>query len=280
MISGYPQPMRFQILRGVLNRYDQMIRDDSDGTRPFWRTRNEIVSQKQSKPGRTAASFFLKGTTRQVMCLPPTPGGELLGRVRTQLEGYLGPDHGTTKFSERAGPAVTSGLAKDDPFPALGCAFDDPTCLVGAGCDKVSQTYEIICEQCCQPNQAGENIAAGAQRHGINARAPQRAQVIAGSRRRYLGQTGTSLHRRQINHKSGKTSVIKKHNHEIHSQDQQPPTYQMKALRGSRSVLNRLITEGVYIDGEEKDQPGSLMNSRGEAGCGKMVRYVPEVRRI
>ena len=54
----------------------------------------------------------------------------------------------------------------------------------------------------------------------------------------------------------------------------------MKPIKGSRKVLDRLITEGVVIDEEERITKGALMNSRGEAGRGKMVRYMPEVRRI
>ena len=105
--------------------------------------------------------------------------------------------------------------------------------------------------------------------------------MIAGGRRsRYLGQTGTSLHRRQVAHKSGKGSAINKHTREEHRGDQEAPTYTMRPIQGSRTVLSRIITEGVHIDGDEKQNPGSLMNSRGEAGRGKMVRYAPQVRRI
>ena len=108
-----------------------------------------------------------------------------------------------------------------------------------------------------------------------------RADLVAGRRRiRYLGQTGTSLHRRQSGHKYDKQSAINKHTREAHRGDQCPPTYIMKPLKGSRTVLSRVITEGVYIDLDEKNTPGSLMNSRGEAGRGKLVRYAPTVRRI
>ena len=54
----------------------------------------------------------------------------------------------------------------------------------------------------------------------------------------------------------------------------------MKPIRGSRTVLNRVVTEGVLIAAEESTNPGLLMNSRGEGGRGKMVRYQPVVRRI
>ena len=58
------------------------------------------------KPGRNKSSYFLKGTTRQVMTLPPTPGGLLAKQVRDQMGAYMGPDQGTTRFQESAGTAV------------------------------------------------------------------------------------------------------------------------------------------------------------------------------
>ena len=73
---------------------------------------------------------------------------------------------------------------------------------------------------------------------------------------------------------------MNKHSREAHIDDHQKPAYQMKPLKGSRRTMTRLITEGVFIDTDESSNPGSLKNSKGEAGRGKMVRYVPMVRRI
>ena len=58
------------------------------------------------------------------MMLPPTPGGVLVKRVRDQMGSFKGPDKGTTQFGERAGPAVTAGLVKDNPFPTQGCDLE------------------------------------------------------------------------------------------------------------------------------------------------------------
>ena len=145
----------------------------------------------------------------------------------------------------------------------------------GAGCSKLSQTYEIKCNVC-----SPEDHEAARQQGGINRR-PQPAEVRGGVRRcRYVGQTGTTLHRRQGSHKSDKDSALNKHTREAHRGDQRAPGYRMRAVRGSHTVLQRIVTEGVYIDHGEKLEPGTLMNSRGEAGRGKMVRYVPQTRRI
>ena len=275
LVSGYHYGMRLNIIKGVLNRYDQMLRDHQGGNKPFYRRRDQIASQKAAKPGRSPASYFLKGSTRQTMNLPPTPGGELVKMVRNQLGNFMGPDRGTTKYGERAGSKVTAGLSKDDPFPALGCDFNDSSFLVGAGCSKLSQTYEIKCNVC-----SPEDHEAARQQGGINRR-PQPAEVRGGVRRcMYVGQTGTTLHRRQVSHKSDKDSALNKHTREAHRGDQRAPGYRMRAIKGSHTVLQRIVTEGVYIDHGEKLEPGTLMNSRGEAGRGKMVRYVPQTRRI
>ena len=179
---------------------------------------------------------------------------------------FVGPDLGTTKFGERAGASVTAGLAKDNPFPTEGCDFGDSKCLVGAGCSKTGVIYEILCEPCNQGDQgAGEDVNGPRDN-----RRPQRAEVVAGSRRRrYLGQTGTSMHRRQVAHKSGKGSAINKHTKDLHSRDQHPPKYTMKAVKGARTVLSRIATEGVFIDEQGKEHPNNLMNSRGGQGGGR-----------
>ena len=164
-----------------------------------------------------------------------------------------------------------AGIKKDNPFSQEGCDFGDPKCIVGSGCSKVSQTYQIDCLDCEQEEDQPGQMARGIMR----------AEVRGGTRRRkYIGHTGTSLHRRQKGHKSDKDSVITKHKMEAHLGDPRPPRYVMKPMKGSRTVLNRVITEGVFIDAEEKANPGVLMNSRGEGGRGKLVRYQATVRRI
>ena len=97
------------------------------------------MRQKNSKPGRTASSWFMKGEVRQFMCVPATPGGQLCGLLRDRLRDFKGPDKGTTKFTERAGKSVMSGLVSDDPFPKAGCTFKDPN--VSLEQDVIEQMY-------------------------------------------------------------------------------------------------------------------------------------------
>ena len=147
-ISGYKKGVVINIVRGVLKRYKQMLESDSEGTTPLWRSRSQIMTMKKAKPGRTSSNWFMKGDNRQFMCLPVTPGGHLVSRMRKELGTFKGPDKGTTKYSERAGRSILAGISKDDPFPKVGCTFGDPECLVGPGCDKGGVCYEILCKEC------------------------------------------------------------------------------------------------------------------------------------
>ena len=56
--------------------------------------------------------------------------------------------------------------------------------------------------------------------------------------------------------------------------------YSMKAIRSSRTNLERTTSEGILIEQAEKESPGILMNSKSEGGRGKLVRYAPRVTRI
>ena len=105
--------------------------------------------------------------------------------------------------------------------------------------------------------------------------------ITAGARRKskYIGQSGTSLHRRMRSHtgglksKSTKTvSVLKKHQLEAHDQAH-TLNFRMEIINQSRTVLQRLVTEGCLIEAHEIEDPGILMNSKGEYGRSKLVRF-------
>ena len=138
---------------------------------------------------------------------------------------------------------------------------------------KVRQTYQASCLELSPEHHKVEAQAA--------ARGIMRAELRGGTRRsKYIGHTGTSLHQRQLGHRWDKGLALTKHKGVADRGEQHPPRFEMKPIKGSRTVLNRVVTEGVLIAAEERTNPGLLMNSRGEGGHGKMVRYQPVVRRI
>ena len=72
---------------------------------------------------------------------------------------------------------------------------------------------------------------------------------------------------------------MRKHTSEYHS-DGPSPTYRMKPLNSTKTLLHRLIWESQHILEYENQHPGVLMNSRGEWGANKMVRFTAQTRRV
>ena len=167
---------------------------------------------------------------------------------------------------------IMASLQKRDPHPKVGCDYGDPECMVGAGCMATSVCYKIACNK-CDPKQKQGSRPSGTP-----------TQVRAGSRRRvkYLGQSGTSTHRRMKSHRDGlkskstKTiSVLRKHRQDHHDPSEKP-NFRMEVLSKHRTVLQRLVTEDCLIQEHELKEPGSLMNSKGEYGRSKMIRFTVE----
>ena len=64
-------------------------------------------------------------------------------------------------------------------------------------------------------------------------------------RYQYIGQTGTTLHRRQKSHQTSKSSVLKKHIAEYHPNSNS--AFHMKPVKSARTILERLVWEGNLI---------------------------------
>ena len=76
--------------------------------------------------------------------------------------------------------------------------------------------------------------------------------------------------------------MLSKHLKENHPGDQPDDPenlFKMIPLRSSRTVVDRLVREGVYIQEMEECHQGVLMNSRSEWGRGKIIRFDPQVHR-
>lgn len=166
---------------------------------------------------------------------------------------------------EGAGVPVTAGIIKLDPFATDQCDIQE-TCLVGSGCSRVNCNYRIHYLN-CNPGIKGIRKPAGAKNISI-----------------YLGQTGTSLHKHMKSHLGGVSGggVLGKHVHEHHegSRSDQASLFKMELLKGSRTVLDRLVQEGTNINNIEVQFPGWIMNGKSEWEKGKLMRYEPTVTRI
>ena len=166
---------------------------------------------------------------------------------------------------EGAGVPVGTGATRHDPCARQECDFQE-TCLIGSGCSQTNSNYMIHCQE-CNPGIKGQSKPMGAK-----------------DRSAYLGQTGTTLHKRMRAHLGGLGSggVLGKHMEEHHggADKTQHTLFKMKGTKGSRTVLDRLVQEGTCINNVETKHPHWLMNSKSEWGKGKLVRFEPTVTRI
>ena len=258
MVSGYPESYRRTIIGGAVKRYHDMVKTEEEGGSPLFRSKQEILQKKKSKEGRCSASWFLRGDVRQVLMLPATPKSQLVQEVKKKIGAIRGPDKGVTKVIENEGKPITAGLTKKNPFPRETCDYDEPRCIVGAGCSAVSTCYEIMCKECQGEVEGGQ----GTKRY------------------HYIGQSGTSVHRRMLSHLSKKDSVIWKHQGEYHGGNKELKEVEMKVLKVSKGVLDRLVSEGQLIGKAERDTPGTLMNGKGEFAKSKLVRFEVTTQRV
>ena len=168
-----------------------MLKLHQDGIKTLYRSKSQIVEHKKLKQGKSASSWFLKGNTKQVLMVPATPGSALKNGINRSIGSIIGPDQGLTKVIERGGQPLLAGIKKDDPCRGEGCDFGDANSLVGPGCMKTGVCYMIECIKCNPDPVASRRPRQSTQ-----------TQKVAGSRRsQYIGQTGTSLHRRMISHR-------------------------------------------------------------------------------
>ena len=162
------------------------------------------MKHKEAKSGRAKSSWFLKDKVRQVLMVPPTPGSKLAKQLRDQITNIVGPDQGTTKVVERGGIPVAAGLQKDNPFKPTGCDFKE-TCIMGSGCQSTSINYSILCTEC---NPDPDPATAKGLTRGEGSK----------DRSLYIGQSGTSAHKRMKSHLAGSSNggVLDKHMKEHH----------------------------------------------------------------
>ena len=83
-----------------------------------------------------------------------------------------------------------------------------------------------------------------------------------------------------LGHLRKKDSVIKKHQEEYHEGEKDLKDIEMKVVKVTKSILDRLVSEGQMIEKAEKEGPGTLMNGKGEYSKSKMVRFEVSSQRI
>ena len=248
-ISGYDHVYRLNLLKGILNRHDEIMDLVLKGERILYRNRGEIEATKLGKLGNYPNTWFLRGTDTVIFKVQATPGGHLASRVKNELKNMKCPDKGTVKVVEMGGMPITSGLTKGDPFSAKICPFSDKCDVKEAqNCLTSRAVYKYKCLTCEQN----------------------------GKQTLYIGTSGRPLHSRSKEHRDAtkrgdKTNPISKH--QILEHPGTPPHLEAEILKGSvKFNTDRYIFESLKIEEFQGDHNVKILNNKSEWGHTSLKR--------
>ena len=117
-MSGHSHSVRQDILKGVLERREQIEAEIARGDRIRYRNRETIGQQKQAKLGKYAGTWYIRGEYTSVFKVQASMGGKLAKEMQTLLKGHRGGDGGYTKVIEMGGAPVIigGGASMNVPF--------------------------------------------------------------------------------------------------------------------------------------------------------------------
>ena len=219
-----------------------------DKKRTLHRCQEDIRDAKSCRGGKTASTWFLKGTTTTTLSVPITPSSQLKSRIQKALTNTKGPDGGKTQVVEESGTTVSMLAPKSSNN--TGCPYNKK-CLVNEGdnCQVPGVIYNAKCQDCPSTSDANPNLYIGTSGKSIHAR--------------------SSVHAQEIHGKKDSNSLYK-HNLKYHPNTHQNfSRFKFSRVSTHRSTLQRLLTEAHSIS--TSSEP--LMNSKQEYGAAKWISF-------
>ena len=165
--SGYSVNFRAEIIRSAQNAYRIMVENDLNGTKPMYRKKDRIISDRlQRGKGRVDwwnAKDQLKDipTYSSVLFVPPTPGSQLAKRMQAKEQILNMDGQMRIRIMEAPGIKLKNMLINKNPYPILPChkhecplckptAFSDPSNQKTSKfhCTTPGVGYKISCNLC------------------------------------------------------------------------------------------------------------------------------------
>ena len=129
MRPGYNQSERYNVIKGSVERFNQMVNDSKAGIiKSLHRSKKEIMEAKLSRKS-WANTWFLKGQVAGTMSCQATPGGTLAKIIQQNINSDRTPGN-KLQVLEDGGRSITASLNTRDPFWNGGCVFGDINCIV------------------------------------------------------------------------------------------------------------------------------------------------------
>ena len=153
--SGYSEKFRAEIVKSAKKAFKVQLDQDKDGSRPLFRDRERIISDKAQK---SKVDWWNKGSQKDpkipkfasVLFVPPTPGSGLAKAMRI-------------KILEKGGVKLKNLVVKSNPFKTDECLNKRcPVCKSTSVTDPVDKdqfrvscrtpgvVYEFVCQKCLE----------------------------------------------------------------------------------------------------------------------------------
>jgi hypothetical protein len=151
--AGHSRQFRIVVATRILANYKTIVDNNSNGTKPIYRSKQERRDQKLKEGISNKATWFRKGGFTATLTVPTTKDSTLVNSTRRALDVAPGPSHTKVKVLERPGVPIMRGISVSNPFPRLNCGRDRcPLKWMKDGCkDKCyveNITYQAHCTRC------------------------------------------------------------------------------------------------------------------------------------
>jgi hypothetical protein len=202
--AGHNQQFRLVVAHRILANYQNIVKNDEDGTKLMYRSKEERRDQKIAEGVTDKGTWFRKGGYTATYTVPASKDSGLTQRTRQPLDSTSGPDHTKVKVLERPGVSILSGLVKSNPFPRQTCGrISCPLKWMEKGCQEKcfmeNITYQAHCTRCRQ-----EQVDRGVEAKEV------RDQV-------YDGESSRTLHTRAGQHFGDYAREASKHHNQPHN---------------------------------------------------------------
>ena len=202
--SGYNQKFRKEILKSILKAYKIMVKEDKNGTKPLYRSRDwnseERNIQKASRKLNWWNNARSKIQYKTVLFVTPTPRGVVMKEVQQREEELNRNSDERILVVEKGGLKIKDILCSKNPFKKSKC--HQKTCPLCAESEFVQGSSEEI-KVPCSTNNVGYRWSC------VNCEEKMTAKVYEGETSRSARLRGAE-HLKQLQNKS-ENSVLYKH---------------------------------------------------------------------
>ena len=236
--SGYDQSTRANIIKKVLEKRDEKVRKYEETNR-MYRSRNEQYEERRKEKERKKTNWYDREKHDGVIFVDVTENGEMLKEVKKVVR----KNKMKIKVVEKMRSTLKKEIQRSNPLKSEGCGrVNCVPCTIGSNVDCRTRgcVYEIRCTECS---------------------------------RKYIGQTGRSIHERMNEHFNGMIekkdkAVLWEHSKKYHNEERFTFEISVKS-KCFGEPTTRMITEAVLIDQLTDEE---TLNSRHEWTYVKLPR--------